>query len=272
MKLVFIGGGNMAGAMIGGLTKAQSAFAIHVIERDRARRQQLQDDFDVTVADHIGSELSDAQVIVLAVKPNDLQGVCEALRPLLAQVAQQPMLLSIAAGISSDCLATWCGSQAVVRAMPNTPALVGQGMTGLYARAAVTPEQRQQATNIIAATGHAIWLDDEAKMDAVTAISGSGPAYVFYFLEALQQAATRVGLTEAQGRQLALQTFVGATQLAAQSSEPVSVLRDRVTSKGGTTAAAIAYMADHQLPDIIMGAALAAQARSQEMAKAYGNG
>jgi pyrroline-5-carboxylate reductase len=154
--------------------------------------------------------------------------------------------------------------------MPNTPALVGKGMTGLFARPEVSLAQRTLAQDVIAATGQTLWLDTEDQIDAVTAISGSGPAYVFYFMEAMQTAAVELGLTPDEGRRLTLQTFIGAAELAAQSSDPVAVLRERVTSKGGTTAAALASMAAQHLPEIIRQAARAAHGRSRDMAKEFG--
>ena len=179
-------------------------------------------------------------------------------------------MLSIAAGIPSSAIARWCGTDAVVRAMPNTPALIGRGMTGLVARAGASPGQRAAALLTLQAIGDAVWLEDEAMLDAVTAISGSGPAYVFYFIEALQAAARQMGMDAAQARHFTVQTFVGAAQLAAQSPEDVALLRERVTSKGGTTAAALAHLQAQAVGPAITAAAFAALERSREMARTYG--
>ena len=267
MKLVFIGGGNMAAALIGGLRRQSGAAdEILVVERDAPRRAVLERDFAVTTRATIGAGVAGAGIIVLAVKPGDIAAVCAALQPFLAQA----LVLSIAAGIPSAAIARWCGSEAVVRAMPNTPALIGQGITGLVARAGVTQTQRDAATRTLQAIGDAVWLTDEAMLDAVTAISGSGPAYVFYFIEALQDAARQMGMDVTQARHFAVQTFVGAAQLAAQSSEEVSVLRERVTSKGGTTAAALARLQADGVGPAITAAAFAALERSREMARTFG--
>jgi pyrroline-5-carboxylate reductase len=272
MKLGFVGGGNMAAAMIGGLRQRGGAAAqILVVERDAARRGLLERDFGVRTQESIDAQLRDAEIVVLAVKPNDLRAVCESLCAAACPGASGNLILSIAAGIPSDSIARWCGTQAVVRAMPNTPALIGQGITGLYARAGVTEAQRAAATRTLAVIGDAFWMADEAQLDVVTAISGSGPAYVFYFIEALQRAACQMGMETGQARHFAVQTFVGAAQLALQSTEPVSLLRERVTSKGGTTAAALAQLESAGVAEAIVAAAQAALERSREMAKTLGN-
>lgn len=167
-------------------------------------------------------------------------------------------------------LARWAGSQAVVRAMPNTPALIQSGMTGLYALPAVSDQQREQAQSILAAVGETLWLQDEAMVDAVTAISGSGPAYVFYLIEALQQAAEKLGFNAVDARRLSVATFLGGSKLAAESAEDVSVLRARVTSKNGTTERALLSLADNQVAAHLIQAALAADARSREMGDELG--
>jgi pyrroline-5-carboxylate reductase len=271
MKLAIIGGGNMAAAMIGGLLQGgASDVAIRVVERDAARREALEHDFDVAVQETIDATLGDSAIVVLAVKPSDLRAACEALRGGTPLAAGGTLVLSIAAGIPTDSIARWCGTQAVVRAMPNTPALIGQGIAGLYARAGVSAAQRSAAMRVMSVLGEAYWMAEEAQLDAVTAISGSGPAYVFYFIEALQLAAERMGLDGAQARQFAVQTFAGAAQLAQQSSESVARLRERVTSKGGTTAAALECMEEAQVAQAIVAAAYAALERSREMARTLG--
>ncbi len=192
--------------------------------------------YGVRTATAIDEAVQHADVVVLAVKPQQMRDVATALAPHLTR----QLVLSIAAGIRSSDLSRWLGGyDAIVRTMPNTPALIGMGITGMAAQAGVSAAQREQADAVMRAVGKTVWLDDEAQIDAVTAVSGSGPAYVFYFLEAMQEAARAMGLNAEQGRELALATFTGAAQLAAQSDEPVDVLRARVTSKGGTTHAAI---------------------------------
>ncbi len=267
MSLVFVGGGNMAAAIIGGLRRKAAAEPILVVERDGARRIVLERDFAVATQASIDAALAPSSLVVIAVKPPEVREVCTALQAL----AGTRLLVSIAAGIPSAAIARWAGSECVVRAMPNTPALVGQGISGLYARAAVTPGQRAAASQVLQAVGEAVWLAEEAMLDAVTAISGSGPAYVFYFLEALQDAAQRMGMDPAQARQFCIRTFAGAAQLAQQSDEPIAVLRERVTSKGGTTAAALSHLRAANVAQAIAEAALAARDRSREMAREYGS-
>jgi pyrroline-5-carboxylate reductase len=268
MKIAFIGGGNMAAALIGGLIKRGVApldlYAIDVSEDARARTAQQ---FGVKTGAAADAALSDYDAIVLAVKPQVLKSVSEALAPHLS--AQ--LVISIAAGIRAADLSRWLGGYArIVRTMPNTPALVGMGVTGLAALPGVDDAGRALASQVLGAVGETVWFDDESKIDAVTAISGSGPAYVFYFIEALQEAARQLGMDEAQGRALAVATFTGAAQLAAQSGEPASVLRERVTSKGGTTAAALASFDAQGVKDAIVRGVLAADARAKEMGDELG--
>lgn len=262
MNICFIGGGNMATALIGGLLgKGYSAAKISVVEIDAENRARLQRDFAVRTVERIGDGLTGSEVIVLAVKPQQLREVAMQLAPLLGK----QLLISIAAGIRATDLARWLNSPAIVRAMPNTPALIHSGMTGLYALPEVAAAQREQAQNILAAVGETLWLEEEAMLDAVTAISGSGPAYVFYFIEALQQAARNLGFNAADARRLSLATFLGASKLAAFSDEDVSVLRARVTSKNGTTERALLTLSDYQVAEHIAAAAHAAAIRSREM-------
>ena len=178
--------------------------------------------------------------------------------------------LSVAAGIRSDSIAQWLGTQHVVRAMPNTPALVGRGISGLFARAAVTEQDKALVQSVIATTGEYLWVDAEAQLDAVTALSGSGPAYVFYFLEAMMQAGACMGLSPEQSRQLAISTFAGATELARQSNEPVEILRERVTSKGGTTYAALCSMEQSAVKANFVQAMQAACERARELGDEFG--
>jgi pyrroline-5-carboxylate reductase len=267
MNICFIGGGNMATALIGGLLgKGFSARQISVVEIDAGNRARLQRDFSVRAVENIAEGIAGSQIIVFAVKPQQLSVVAQQLASFLSG----QLLISIAAGILAKDLARWSNSQAIVRAMPNTPALIQSGMTGLYALPAVTAAQREHAQNILAAVGETLWLQDEAMMDAVTAISGSGPAYVFYFIEALQQAAQKLGFNADDARRLSLATFLGASKLAASSDEDVSVLRARVTSKNGTTERALLSLSSNHVAEHIAHAAKAAAARSREMGDELG--
>ena len=267
MNLCFIGGGNMATALIGGLLgKSYSAKQISVVEISADDRIRLQRDFAVRAVESIADGITGSDIIVFAVKPQQLRVVAQQ----LAAVLKGQLLISIAAGIRAADLARWSGSQTVVRAMPNTPALIQSGMTGLYALPAVSAAQREQAQSILAAVGETLWLQHEAMLDAVTAISGSGPAYVFYFIEALQQAARELGFSAEQARRLSLSTFLGASKLAASGDEDASVLRARVTSKNGTTERALLSMASNHVAEHIAQAALAAAARSREIGAELG--
>jgi pyrroline-5-carboxylate reductase len=269
MNICFIGGGNMAAALIGGLLgRGFSAQQISVVEINADNRTKLQREFSVRTFDNMGEGVAGSQVIVFAVKPQQMQKVAQQLAPLL----REQLLISIAAGIRAEDLARWCNSQKIVRAMPNTPALILSGMTGLFALPEVSVVQREQSQGILAAVGETLWLKDESMMDAVTAISGSGPAYVYYFIEALQQAAREMGFNAEDARRLSQVTFLGASKLAASSNEDVSVLRARVTSKNGTTERALLSLAANQVAEHIVQAARAAQARSHEMGVELGGG
>ncbi len=269
MNICFIGGGNMATALIGGLLgKGFVAGQISVVEINADNRARLQRDFAVRAVENLAEGMSGSDIIVFAVKPQQLREVAQQLAPLL----DKQLLISIAAGARAVDLARWSGSRAVVRAMPNTPALIQCGMTGLYATPAVNAAQREQAQNILAAVGETLWLQDEAMLDAVTAISGSGPAYVFYFIEALQHAAGELGFNADEARRLSRATFLGASKLAACSDENVSVLRARVTSKNGTTERALLSMTSHQVAEHIAQAVQAAADRAKEMGDELGMG
>jgi pyrroline-5-carboxylate reductase len=270
MKITFIGGGNMASALIAGLAGQLTAGAnIHVVDPNAEQLARLADSYGVSTAQQVGDAVGQSDVIVLAVKPQQMREVAAALLPMLANA--RPLLLSIAAGIRGVDLARWLGGYgAIVRTMPNTPALIGQGITGMVAMAGVSAEQKSVADDIMKAVGATVWLDDETLIDPVTAVSGSGPAYVFYFIEAMQQAAQELGLSAEQGKQLALATFVGAAQLAARSPEEVSVLRQRVTSKGGTTYAALTSMDQAGVKQAIVDAVKAASRRGRELGEQLG--
>ena len=267
MNICFIGGGNMATALIGGLLgKGLDAGQISVVEINEENRARLQRDFAVRAVDNLAEGAAGSDIIVFAVKPQQLREVAQQLAPLL----DGQLLISIAAGIRAVDLARWSGSQAIVRVMPNTPALIRSGMSGLYALPEVSVAQREQAQDVLAAVGETLWLQDETMLDAVTAISGSGPAYVFYFIEALQQAAHELGFNAAEARRLSLATFLGASKLAATSEEDVSVLRARVTSKNGTTERALLSMAANRVAEHIVQAAHAAAERAKEMGDELG--
>ena len=265
--IAFIGGGNMASALIGGLRKAGVApERILVVEPWDEQRARLLQAFGVAAHAHASAALVQASMVVWAVKP---QAFKEAAAPCAAHVGGA-LQLSVMAGIRSDAIVRATAAARVVRAMPNTPALIGQGIAGLYARPAVDEAGRAAVESLLAPTGSVLWVERESDLDAVTALSGSGPAYVFLFIEALIDAARAMGMNEAQGRALALATFAGATALAAQSDEPVAQLRERVTSKGGTTHAALEALRETGVREAIVQAVLAAQRRAVELGDEFG--
>ncbi|MBI3229466.1 MAG: pyrroline-5-carboxylate reductase, partial [Burkholderiales bacterium] len=242
-NMSFIGGGNMASALIAGIQRAGMLQHLHVVDLNQAALESMAQQFGASTASAIDAQVAAQEIIVLAVKPQNMREVAMTLAPLLSQVTHQPLIISIAAGIRGTDLVRWLGGYAkLVRCMPNTPALIGKGITGMVAWPEVSPEQRAQADSVLRAVGSTLWLAREELLDAVTAVSGSGPAYVFYFIEAMQEAAQKMGLTPEQGTRLALATFSGAAELAATSSDTVDVLRAKVTSKGGTTFAALSSM------------------------------
>ena len=265
--ITFIGGGNMAIAIIGGLLKTgMTARQIDVVEPFAEARDKLLSQFGITALNGPGSALAKATLVVWAVKPQVFKEAALQTR----FHTKHALHLSVAAGIRSDSIASWLGTQRIVRAMPNTPALVGKGMTALFARPAVTAEDRQRVEQVIATTGQFLWVEPESLLDAVTALSGTGPAYVFYFLEAMTQAGADMGLTREQAHQLAVGTFVGASELARKSDEPPEVLRQRVTSKGGTTYAAIMSMEQDNVKNLFMRALHAAKHRARELGDEFG--
>ncbi len=257
----------MATAIIGGLIKqGMETQRLLVVEPFEAARQALSDKFGLNAQPQAHAGLSAAEVVVWAVKPQLFK---QASEPVAAYTAGA-LHLSVAAGIPSDSVARWLNTERVVRSMPNTPALIGLGMTGLFARSGVNAKDRDLVETIVATTGELLWLENEAQLDAVTALSGSGPAYVFYFLEAMVAAGTELGLSAAQSYQLAVQTFKGASALAQASSEPPHVLRERVTSKGGTTYAAITSLQDSQVSALFVKALHAAALRARELGQEFG--
>ena len=264
-NIAFIGGGNMAGALIGGLLKAGRAPAsIQVVEPFEAQRQRLGQQFGIDALPAADSALTRAELVVWAVKPQLFAEAAAPCAPFVAAALQ----LSVMAGIRSAAIVRASGSPRVVRAMPNTPALIGQGIAGLYATAAVGADERTAVEQVLAPTGQLLWVPREEDLDAVTALSGSGPAYVFYFIESMMQAAADMGLSAEQGRALALATFAGATALACQSDEPPERLRERVTSKGGTTHAALTSLEADGVKPAIVKALRAAQQRARELGEA----
>ncbi len=265
--IAFIGGGNMAGAIIGGLCKSgRAASNLIVVDPGEAQRDKLSADFGVVTLATAGPALATVDMVVWAVKP---QLFAAAAAPCAAHVSQA-LHLSVMAGIRSDAIARATGTERVVRAMPNTPALIGQGIAGLFARNAVLPAERAEVEAVLAPTGRSLWVAREEDLDAVTALSGSGPAYVFYFVEAMMQAALEMGLSAEQGKTLALATFAGATSLALASNDPPEVLRERVTSKGGTTFAALSSLEADGVKAAIVRALKAAQQRAVELGDQFG--
>ena len=265
-RIAFIGGGNMASAIIGGLIRqGLPATQVMVVEPFEATRALLNSQHGVQAHPAPGPFLADADLIVWAVKPQSFR---EAAAPV-APFAGRALQLSVMAGIRAADIAAASGSARIVRCMPNTPALVGRGMTGLF-DASGAPADRQLAETVIRTTGDVLWVEREEQLDAVTALSGSGPAYVFYFLEAMQQAGVELGLTPEQARALAVGTFAGGAHLAAQSAEPLATLRERVTSKGGTTHAALTALEQAGVKAAFVKAMHAACVRAAELGDEFG--
>ncbi len=264
-RLVFIGGGNMAGAIFGGLLwGGWPSELITVVEPfDEQRHRIAAARPGVKLLAQADASLRDADLVVWAVKP---QSFAEAAAPCAAHVSQA-LQLSVMAGVRSDAIAQASGSPRVVRAMPNTPALIGKGITGLYARDAASADDRAAVERVLAPTGNLLWFGAEADLDAVTALSGSGPAYVFYLLEAMVEAGTQMGLPAEAARRLAQETIAGAAQLAMQSAESPQTLRERVTSKGGTTHAAITSLDASGVKDAVVRALHAARTRAEELGR-----
>jgi len=267
MNVTFIGGGNMATAMIGGLIKnGWAAESIFVVDVEAAARDRLHRAFNVKVAPALDALSATAECIILAVKPQQVRECAQALLRFLGS----QLVISIAAGIRLADLSRWLGHhQKIVRVMPNTPALERVGVSALCATAVVTDDERARAEKVMSAVGTTLWID-ESRMDAVTAISGSGPAYVFYFIESLERAALELGFEPADAQRLALATFAGAVKLAQASTEDAATLRARVTSRGGTTERALAVMEEAKVREAIVRAARAAAERSRELGDELG--
>ena len=273
--ITFIGGGNMGRALISGLlANGFEPNQISVVEANAATALKLHADFGVqgiAALEQIAFDFSKNNVVVMAIKPQDFNVVAKGLASKLKHAsAPGPLILSIAAGIRLKDMSRWLDHTRCVRAMPNTPALIGKGITGLFADAAVDQSDRALAETICNAVGQAVWVSEEKLMDAVTAVSGSGPAYVFAFLEAMQSAGEKLGLDADTARKLAYATLEGATQLAHNSDEHAGVLRERVTSKGGTTAAALDVMKQQGWHEILEKAIDAASQRGKAMGDELG--
>ena len=266
MKLAMIGGGNMACALLDGLfTQKQSLDRITLSEPSDDRRAFLAERYPNVLLFADNAQAADtADVVILAVKPQLVKTVCDQLTD--ATPSKHALYISIAAGISIAALAKWINDSApIVRCMPNTPAAIGKGITGMFANAHVTSEQKNKAQNLLSSVGQTLWVDDETLIDAVTAVSGSGPAYFFYFIECLRNSAQQHGLTEEQSNQLALHTAHGAAALALQSESDVHTLREQVTSKGGTTERGLEAFKKARLAQIVDQAVEAALIRAQEL-------
>ena len=269
--LCFIGGGNMAGSLINGLiADGWDPASIRVSDTDSAKLDRLAERFQVQTTGDNNNAVTDADVVVLAVKPQVMEAVVRDIAPRVAE--RQPLIVSIAAGITEPTLRHWLGADmAIVRCMPNTPAMVRSGATALYANPQVSDEQRSIAESILRAVGIVIWVDDEAMMDAVTALSGSGPAYLFLFIEALQEAGRELGISDETAYLLALQTAFGAAKMALESDEHAATLRQRVTSPGGTTERAINTLHEGGFRELVSRALQAAAERSRELSREFGS-
>jgi pyrroline-5-carboxylate reductase len=275
-KLAFIGGGNMAAALIGGLIK-RGVPPSHLVVADPSedQRRRLAQNYGVGQTADNADAVRGAEVVLLAVKPQQMRAVALGLAPHLNTMPgldSRPLVISVAAGIPHAALARWFGPAVpVVRTMPNRPALNGFGATGLYAPESVGAAHRALAESIMAAVSATVWVDHEGQMDTVTALSGSGPAYFFLFMEALQAAAHERGLPQEIAHRLTLETAFGAAEMARHSSDSLATLREQVTSKGGTTAAALAVLDAAGLRSIVAHAVAAADRRSAELAAEYGS-
>jgi len=269
-QIVFIGGGNMAISLIAGLLANQyPADNISVAEPAADKRQQLQQQFGIQTHADNAAAIAQANVVVLAIKPQIMQMVCK--QAAAAVSASRPLIISIAAGIRGTDIDRWLGgNNALVRCMPNTPSLLQLGASGLFANEVCSDTQKQQADAILAAAGITLWVETETQLDAVTAVSGSGPAYFFLLIEAMQQAGEKLGLNADTAQKLAIQTALGAASMAKQSDVSAAELRARVTSKGGTTAAAIEHFQQHGFEKLVDDALHAANNRAIELADILG--
>jgi len=268
MKIAFLGGGNMALALIGGLVaRGYERRAISVIELSSAARERLAAQHGVRSSAAPDAATLEADTLVLAVKPHDMKAALAS----LAGSARGKLVISIAAGVRIDALSRWLeGHRKLVRCMPNTPALIGAGISALYAAPEVSPEERNKAQTILGAVGEVVWVDEERLLDPVTAVSGSGPAYVFWFIEQLAASGETMGLPKDKALKLALHTVLGAARLAAASDRPPGELKKQVTSKGGTTEAALKVFDDEKLAERLLKALEAARRRGGELGDELG--
>lgn len=271
--IAFIGGGNMAYSLIGGLIAGNCPSAnIHVADPNQETLEAMQQQFGITPfpSDNPGA-IAEVDAVVLAVKPQVLASVAKEVGEAIQQSSKRPLFISIAAGVRATDIERWLGgSQAIVRTMPNTPALLQSSATGLYANPNVSDQQKNLAESILRAVGTTVWLEEETELDAVTALSGSGPAYFFLFMEAMEAAAQQLGLPEETARMLTLQTAFGAAKMALERPESSAELRRKVTSPNGTTEAAIGTFQQQQLESIVTQAMQAAHDRSIELADQLG--
>ena len=266
-RIAFIGGGNMASAIIGGLISQGFPIGdLDVVEPFPEAQEKLKTLYGIVAQAQPSTALARADMVIWAVKPQTFKEAALQVR----FHTKGALHLSVAAGIRSDSIARWLGAERVVRAMPNTPALIGKGMTALFARPAATSQDRDWVSRVVATTGELMWLTAEEQLDAVTALSGSGPAYMFYFMEAMTSAGADMGLTRAQACQLAVATFIGSGELARSSGEPPEILRQRVTSKGGTTHAAISSMEHDNVKAQFVRAMQAAHQRARALGDEFG--
>lgn len=272
MRIAFIGGGNMATSLIGGLiARGTPPGDLSVADPAAQQLARLRSDFGLRVTADGAAAVRDSDLVVLAVKP---QHMAEAARGIAAELATgRRVVVSVAAGITLSSLESWLGpGHPLVRTMPNRPALIGAGVTAACAGPGVNAAERAAVEEVLSAVGALVWLEDEAQMDAVTAVSGSGPAYFFLLIEALEAAGRDLGLTGGTARLLAVQTALGAGRMAAESADPPSVLREQVTSRGGTTAAALAVLEEAGLRDALRRAVAAAARRSAQLSREFGGG
>jgi pyrroline-5-carboxylate reductase len=266
MRIAFLGGGNMASALIGGLiAKGTDARSIAVIEVSPAARERLVAKYPVDIATAPDAALQRSDVLVLAVKPQDAKAA-------LASISvKRQFVISVAAGLTLETLSRWMGGhRRLVRCMPNTPALIGAGIAGLYALPEVSAQEKKTAEKILGAVGEVVWVPEERLLDPVTAVSASGPAYVFWFIEQLAAVGTKLGLSDDVARRLALHTVLGSAKLAVSSNEPPATLRKNVTSKGGTTEAALKVFEEEKLAERFARAVAAASQRATELGKELG--
>lgn len=267
--IAFIGGGNMARSLIGGLiARGRAPNDLIVSDPVASQLEALRSEYGVRAATSNADAVFEADVAILAVKPQDLRAVISAMRDALE--AKRPLLISVAAGIRASDIERWAGGLPVVRCMPNRPALQGCGMTGLFATSGASESHRAAAAEILSAVGATLWLEKEAQMDAVTAVSGSGPAYFFLLIEMMEDAGVALGLPREVSRKLAIETAYGSGLMAREASEPPAILRAQVTSKGGTTEAALKHLEAHEIRPLFKEAIEAASRRSAELARDLG--